>query len=784
MGPTFSVNNWPALAALAGRYASEQAGFLATSMSAQWPRIAASHLARTEARFKDWQRWQQRVAQLSGGPSWFDLVSAYSRDAAERTILTLDTLRERGNNDVAHEAAGTPPVLIYDYEVVSDGADMREPVNYFLLHIKPPAGVRVNDWKRPYVIIDPRAGHGAGIGGFKPDSQVGVALKDGHPVYFVAFHPHPMPGQTLAHVARAEAQFIREVSRRHPRAPKPIIVGNCQGGWAAMLVAATNPDITGPLVINGAPLAYWSGRIGENPMRYNGGLLGGVVPSLVISDLGNGEFDGAHLVSNFELLNPSRTLFGKYVDLFADPEGGRERFLEFERWWGGFHFMNEAEIRWVVEELFVGNKLARGEALLEHGKRVDLKLIRSPIIVFASFGDNITPPQQALNWILDTYSSEDEIKLRGQRILYMVHDKVGHLGIFVSSSIAKREHTEVASTLKTIEALAPGLYEMKIDDEVGQGVDTHFVVSFHERKLDDIRALDSGREEESAFAAVSRLSEIAAEIYDLSLRPVVQAAVTEESAAAFRALNPARVQRAVFSDRNPAAVPLAHLAERVKADRHSIDPGDPLRDAEKLWFAGIEQAIDFARDMRDAAWELMFFSLYASPMMRFVGRVNDYQRRRRGVDELRLLPSVQAQLRNIERGGFAEGVIRMLIVLANARGNVRRSRLERSANVLTHREPFKSLGAERRADLINEQTVIVEFELDQAIEALPKLLKGADERTRAIAVVDYIVGAVEEMEPHTLAAIQRFRSVLELPPLAVPEQQLSDRSEPEAGAAA
>ena len=90
---------------------------------------------------------------------------------------------------------------------------------------------------------------------------------------------------------------------------------------------------------------------------------------------------------------------------------------------------------------------------IEHGRALDLKTIRSPIIVFACWGDNITPPQQALNWIVDTYADEQEIRIRGQRIIYMVHDKVGHLGIFVSSSIAKKEHTEVASTMKTIEAL-------------------------------------------------------------------------------------------------------------------------------------------------------------------------------------------------------------------------------------------------------------------------------------------------------------------------------------------
>ena len=54
------------------------------------------------------------------------------------------------------------------------------------------------------MIIDPRAGHGPGIGGFKDDSQVGVALREGHPVYFVIFFREPEPGQTLLDVCDAE----------------------------------------------------------------------------------------------------------------------------------------------------------------------------------------------------------------------------------------------------------------------------------------------------------------------------------------------------------------------------------------------------------------------------------------------------------------------------------------------------------------------------------------------------------------------------------------------------
>ncbi|MDO8778477.1 MAG: DUF3141 domain-containing protein [Burkholderiaceae bacterium] len=688
-------------------------------------------------------------------------AAVYGTDAAQKMTLTLDVLRERGNNDKAHAEAGTPPVLNYAYELVVDGRALTRPVNYQLLKILPGDDAEVFDWKRPYMIVDPRAGHGAGIGGFKTDSQVGVALRGGHPVYFVVFRQHPEPGQTLADVMRAEAEFLREISRRHPDAPKPVVVGNCQGGWATLLLAAANPDITGPLVINGAPVATWSGHVGENPMRYNGGLLGGVVPALLMSDLGNGEFDGAHLVSNFEMLNPSRNYFGKYYDLFANVDESRKSFLEFERWWGGYHFTNEAEIRWVIEQLFVGNRLARGEAQLEPGRHLDLKAIRSPIIVFSSRGDNITPPQQALNWIVDTYVDEHEIRVRGQRIVYMVHDKVGHLGIFVSSSIARKEHAEMGSTLKTIETLAPGLYEMKIDESVGEGLHEQFVVSFHERKLTEIlTVVENDRDQERDFAAVARLSELGGDLYEMALRPWVQGMVSPQVSDALRDAHPSRMSRRLFSDDNPAMPALSAAVDWVNASRQTAAPDNPFVGLERVMADSVMQGMDFIRDMRDAAYETSFLSIYGSPFMHWVGASHAHERTRKDPKELRFLPEVQAMLLGVDHGGFEAAVIRMLILLANSRGSVRRDRLERSAKVLSNREPFVSMGPDRRAAVIREQSIIVEFESDRALQGLPLLLPEPQQQREAIDIVHYIAGDRGEMDVDSLRMLQRMEQLL------------------------
>lgn len=533
---------------------------------------------------------------------WVNSYLEYCRDAFQRSILFADVLRERGDTYLDHRKKGKPPVLEFQYRVVKDGRSCERPVNYDLVEIIPPVSFMYHWNRRPIVIIDPRAGHGPGIGGMKRESEVGEAMRMGHPVYFIIFHPEPIPGQTLSDIAKAEAEFLKEVRRRHCDLKKPAVIGNCQAGWAAAMLVADRPDLATILIANGAPFSYWAGVHGQNPMRFKGGLIGGSWSASYISDLGNGVFDGAHLVDGFEGLNPAHTFWKKMYNVYINIDSETRRFLTFEKWWSGFYFMNKEEIDKIVQGLFVGNELEQGKFILHEGEApIDLKRIKKAVI-FASKGDNITPPQQALNWILAVYRDADHIVELGNVIIYCVHKTIGHLGIFTAVKVAEKEHRVIIGALRKIDNLPAGLYELVINDNLE--------FTFQKREFSDIRKYGDARDDKAAFEKMKAKSEKNQRFYDLYVSPFVKAGTNSFVGESIKRMHPLRVARYAFSRLNPASPTIEKMAEFVKENRHIVDEKNDFRKLE-FYFASIfEEFLKLFGNNRDAGQELAFGLLH------------------------------------------------------------------------------------------------------------------------------------------------------------------------------
>ena len=157
-------------------------------------------------------------------------------------------------------------------------------------------------------------------------------------------------------------------------------------------------------------MSYWQGVRGGSPLRYEGGYSGGSWLTALTGDFGHGKVDGAYLIENFDNLNPASFVWSKQYSLYAHIDSEPERYLGFEKWWGDFIQLNAVELQYLVDQMFVGDKLTRNELVSNDGQVFDARNVTCPVICFASLGDNISPPPQALGWILDLYHDVDEIR--------------------------------------------------------------------------------------------------------------------------------------------------------------------------------------------------------------------------------------------------------------------------------------------------------------------------------------------------------------------------------------
>jgi pimeloyl-ACP methyl ester carboxylesterase len=710
---------------------------------------------------------------LPGGPLSGMVASAveYMVDAGQRSVLFLDIMRQRGDQYREHVAQTAPHVLQYAAELIVDGRKLDEPVNYALVRIIPPKGVEIDLERRPFVVVDPRAGHGPGIGGFKADSEIGVAMKAGHPCYFIGFLPEPMPGQTIERIARAEALFIEKVISLHPKADgKPCVIGNCQAGWAVMILASLRPELFGPLIIAGAPLAYWAGVHGKYPMRYSGGLLGGSWLTALTSDLGAGKFDGAWLVQNFENQNPSNTLWTKQYNVYSKVDTEADRYLDFERWWGGHVNLNAEEIQFIVDELFIGNNLAAGKIEMSDGQKVDLRNIRSPIVVFCSKGDNVTPPQQALDWILDCYADVDEIRAYGQTIVYTVHESIGHLGIFVSGGVAKKQHAEFSSNIDLIDVLPPGLYEATFEAKGEETKSSDLVVGqwvmrCEARTLDDIRAMGGNSpEDERRFAAAKRVSEINLAAYRKFVQPWIKKMVTPQMAETMRNLHPLRLQYEVFSSRNPWMGVVRTAAEEIEEKRKPVAKDNPFLAFQEQMSKQIVHVLDSWRDAQEALSETIFLNVYGSPALQAaVGldpKSEPSRRREMSAEHRAMLERRIAELKSrMGEGGLREAAIRSLLYIGSARGMID----ERSIEAL--RRVRRDYGGARLTlpefkMLVREQFFMLLLDRDGALAAIPGMLpEDVAQRLAAFAMMREVLSASSEITGESASRLQRIAAL-------------------------
>jgi len=359
------------------------------------------------------------------------------------------------------------------------------------------------------------------------------------------------------------------------------------------------------------------------------------------------------------------------------------------------------------------------------------------------------------------------MRAHGQTIVYSVHESIGHLGIFVSTSVAKKEHDEFASSIDLIDVLPPGLYEAVLtpkdpNDPTADLIAGDYLVRFEMRDLDAIRALGgNGLEDERKFATVARTSEINLGLYRTFLQPWVRAFANEATAGWMRRLHPLRLQYELLSGSHPIMRALTSIAEQVRQHRKSSAQDNLFLQAQGEYSTQIEKMLKSYGELRDHACEEVFHAVYGSPLLQaMVGlKASDASPRRHPGTDAEHVAAVAQHIADfkarIGEGGPREAAIRALMYIRLADGDaderglalLRRMRDERGGG-LTLAE-FKQL--------VRDQFFMLLLDEERALAAIPAML--AADRQEAALVARDMQRMIEVVGLRTKAAKARLAEI-------------------------
>jgi hypothetical protein len=222
------------------------------------------------------------------------------------------------------------------------------------------------------------------------------------------------------------------------------------------------------------------------------------------------------------------------------------------------------------------------------------------------------------------------------------------------------------------------------------------------------------------------------------VRPFVREAMPEWLASTLRDWHPLRVERWMLSDKNPWLWPLPYLASAARASRRTRNDDAMPVAMERFVSECTVAGLDLYRDLRDAAAEAAFYQVYGNMWSLSMADERAEIRRQTRFDP-RALPAVRQVLETLEQGGRREGLVRMAMLISRAgRGKLSLSYMQRVRDIVVKEIDIESMSEDERRRLLQEETIVVEFEPQRAKRSLPKLLHTAADRRTARTMLDNI----------------------------------------------
>jgi poly(3-hydroxyalkanoate) synthetase len=290
----------------------------------------------------------------------------------------------------------------------------------------------------PTLVLPPQAGHASSIVDYGRGQSQMITLRDGGLDSLYALDWLPATAKTAqCSIADYVAVLEEAVQAVGGRAN---LVGDCQGGWLAVVYAGLHPGQVNTLTIGGAPIDTHTGESGIQEWTRLFARRNELDFYRRMVQLGGGVQRGRSQLRGFKMLEPVAE-FDRLMGLLAnlhDPDYVT-RHIDFTNWFEWTQDVPGAFYLWIIEHLFLNNELARGTLVVD-GSRVDLSAIDCPIFLLAGTKDHITPAEQV--WAL-----ADLVSTPAERVSRELVD-AGHLGLFMGRSALAEHWRPVAERVR------------------------------------------------------------------------------------------------------------------------------------------------------------------------------------------------------------------------------------------------------------------------------------------------------------------------------------------------